>query len=53
MVAAVIAFVIAGVGSVLAVRFLRRRYRELYGSDDPPYEDPPIIPIQGSHGGLM
>lgn len=48
-----VTIVIAVAGTLGLRRFLVRRYRELYGHEDPPYEDPPVLPnLPGPSGGL-
>ena len=32
-------------------RFVKRRYREMYGSAEPPFRDPPVAPDLGWPGG--
>jgi len=41
-----------GIGIVAVInRFLARRYREMYGSAGPDFEDPPVAPDLGWPGG--
>lgn len=41
-----------GVGVVAVInRFLGRRYREMYGSAEPEFRDPPVAPDLGWPGG--
>jgi len=42
-----------GIAAVLVAvnRLLRRRYREMYGSVEPPYKEPPVAPDLGWPGG--
>ena len=50
----VLAAVIVGVlATALGLRrFLQSRYRELYGAEEPPYQDPPALPnLPGPSGG--
>ena len=42
-----------GVAVVATKRFLERRYREVFGSDEPEYKDPPIAPDLGWPGGRI
>lgn len=40
--------------AVVAFRlFLKRRYWEMYGSEEPEYKEPPILPDLGWPGGRI
>lgn len=48
---------IAVVVVVLAValafrRFVTSRYEDIYGDDEPPYQDPPALPNLPTSGGI-
>lgn len=41
-----------GAGLIGIRRFLKRRYREIYASADPEFQDPVVLPGLQSTGGI-
>jgi len=33
-------------------RFIERRYEDIYSGEDPPYQDPPVLPSPPTSGGI-
>ena len=43
------------IGEIAAIanrRFIERRYEDIYSGEDPPYQDPPVLPSPQTSGGI-
>lgn len=48
-----IAVLLAVLTAALVIRrVVSRRYEEIYGDDDPPFQDPPALPNLPTSGGI-
>lgn len=49
----IVGFLGIGVAVMAIRRFLRARYLEIFGSEEPEYRDPPVAPDLGWPGGRI